>query len=146
MKTGLFTIFAAVGALLLGTVSLADMSIPTTVMVFFQKDEKPYKKPVDFTVRCYGWTSYPGQRGFPPGRKPEPYTPKEVYSFSGSCPDYGCSIRHDLYLNYKHIDYCDLEGKSEGLPFKVEKFGNMPVGTCSGSFKQRCELRLTLPK
>ncbi len=151
MKLGLNTMLAAAGAALLVTVSLADIPLRTTVTVFFQKDGKAYHKPVDFNVRCYGWASYPGEPGFPPGRRPEPYTPKEVYSFSGSCPDYACAIHHDLYLNYKHIDYCDLEGKSEGRPFEVKKFGSNPVGACpepkrGSSFEQSCELRITLPK
>jgi hypothetical protein len=132
-------------------VSLADIPLPTTVTVFFHKGGKPNHKPVDFTVRCYGWESYPGQPGFPHAKKPEPYAPKEVYHFSGSCPDYGCVLRHSLYLNYRHIDYCDLEGTSDGRSFTVKKFGSNPVGTCAAtkgglSFEQNCELRISLPE
>lgn len=145
VKTYLMTMLCIVAMVILATASTADIPIPTNLTVLFQKGGKPYRRPVDFKVRCYGWSGLPGKS------RPEPYTPQEIYSFSGSCPDYGCRIRHNFHLNYKHIDYCDLEGVSEGKPFKVEKFGNNPAGTCSegkpgAGFLQNCELSITLTK
>jgi hypothetical protein len=145
MKTYLITILCIIAMVILVTASMADIPMPTNLTVLFQKDGKPYRKPVDFKVRCYGWSGLPGKT------RPVPYTPKEIYSFSGSCPDFGCRIRHNLHLNYTHIDYCNLEGLSEGKRFKVEKFGNNPMGTCSeakpgSGFKRNCELSITLPQ
>lgn len=139
---------AAAGAALFVSVSLADIVTPTIVKVFFQMDGEPYNKPVDFSVRCYGWRTHPTDPDFPSGGKPKHYTPKEVYSFSASCPNYGCPIHHNLYLNYIYIDYCNLEGKTEGRKFRIEKFGTSPVGKCdheSGEEKT-CELRINLPR
>jgi hypothetical protein len=126
------------------TPSLADISIPTTITMLFQKDGKPHRKPVDFKIRCYGYATRPGKPGFPHLIKPDPYTPQEVYSFSGTCSGYGCSIHHSLYLNYRHIDYCDMEGQTEGESFKVEKFGKHPAGECSGG--ENCVLKIALPR
>jgi len=150
MRPILTALLLAAGAAAPITVTVADIQIPTIVTVYFQKEGKPYHKPVDFKVRCYGWASYPGDPGFPPGKKPEPYEPKEVYSFSGACPDYGCKVHHNFYLNYKHIEYCNLEGQSEGTSIRVEKFGDSPISNCrepqpETGYERQCELRITLP-
>jgi hypothetical protein len=129
---------------------LGDIPVPTVVTVHFEKGGKPYDEPVKFTVRCYGWAAYPGDPGFPPGTRPEPYVPKEIYSFSGNCPGYGCKMIHEFYLNYKHIDFCNLEGRTRGRSFAIEKYSDQPVSKCkepSRSLgKRRCELNVALPE
>src|SRR6185295_3391900 len=49
--------------------SFADISIPTIIVGRFEKDGKPYNEPVQFTAHCFGWAAYPGDPGFPPGKK-----------------------------------------------------------------------------
>jgi hypothetical protein len=130
---------------------LADLPTPTVLTVYFQKDGQPYKDRVKFTVHCYGWAAYPGDPGFPPGKKPDPYVPKKVYSFSGDCSGYGCQMVHDFYLNYLHIDFCSLEGRTRGKSFRIEKYGDQPFSRCEDPAsrslgKRGCELKVTLPK
>ncbi len=147
---------AIAAAVSLAGAAWGDIPVPTTVAFYFTRDGKPHTKPVDFSVRCYGWARYPGEPGFKGpdgGERPEPYKPVEVYDYSGSCPTYGCTIHHGLHLNYRHIEYCDVEGKTEGRSFRIEKIGTSPVGACSdvaGSdrprFLRTCELRLAIPK
>jgi hypothetical protein len=155
LKLRLSTSLGIAATVVLSRLSLADISLPATVTVYFKLEGKPYFKPVDFKVRCYGWARHPGQPGWDMdgGKRPEPYTPEEVYDLSGNCPSYGCKIHHSLYLNYKHIDYCDLEGNSEGRSFRIQNFGTSPVGECSddagsgkGWFEHSCELKFAIPK
>ena len=131
--------------------SFADISIPTIIVGRFEKDGKPYNEPVQFTAHCFGWAAYPGDPGFPPGKKPDPYVPKEVFSFSATCPSYGCEIKNSLYHNYRYIEYCDMEGRAGGRPFKVARYGTAPVASCDGGHMaengvRRCELKVTLPR
>lgn len=145
MKLFWTALFGIAATAILATPSAADIPLPTTLTVLFQKDGKPYSAPLEFQVRCYGWSGLPGKS------RPDPYTPKEIYGYSGRCPEYGCRIRHNFHLNYKHIDYCDLEGVSGGKSFRVEKFGNNPQGVCAedkagADFMRNCELSITLPQ
>ena len=130
---------------------LADVAIPTVIIGQFEKDGKPYRDRVQFQVQCYGWTAYPGDPGFPPGKKPDPYVPKPVFGFSGDCESYGCEIKNNLYMNYIHVDYCDIEGTAGGKRFTVSRYGGLPVSRCEqGRYLpefggRRCELNVKLP-
>ena len=107
----------------------ADVLRPTVTNVYFEKEGKPYNKPVSFTINCYGYSWPPG-----PGieKKPGTYTPKKVFSFSATCPKYGCKIYENYYLNYRHIDYCDIEGQADGKQFKIEKYSTTLIfSNCS---------------
>ncbi len=136
--------------LVFGFGAFADVNVPTITKVFFEKDEKPYEKPLDFTVECYGYEWTPG-----PNMEKEPgtYTPEVVYSFSASCPIYGCEIHEPYYLNYRHIDYCNLTGRTEGKAFKIEKYGNTPIdfNGCNDTgkeedFMQLCTAHFAIPE
>ena len=138
-------IFFVLGSLFVSAgITKADMAIPTTTTVYFEKDGKPFSEPVDFTVNCYGYNT-----GIPPVEKqPGNYTPENVYSFSASCPKYGCEIKENYYLNYRHIDYCNLSGKAGGQDFKIEKYGTSPVifSDCSNEgLARKCTLKFEIP-
>lgn len=142
-------IFLIVLALHLTSIPLkADILIPTVTKVYFEKGNQPYRYPVDFTVTCYGYRWRPG----PIMEKKEgTYTPENVFSFSAKCPDYGCEIYENYYLNYRKIDYCNVEGKAEGKDFKIEKYANSPIdfSACKnpgqGKFERACTLKFSLP-
>lgn len=135
----------------------ADVVFPTVTNVYFEKDGKPYNKPVSFTVNCYGYTWPAGPKI---EKKPGTYTLEKVFSFSATCPAYGCKIYENYYLNYRHIDYCDLEGQTAGKQFQIEKYTTNPVLNCSNrnspgfenekddkgnALERKCELRITIP-
>jgi hypothetical protein len=127
----------------------ADLVFPTTTYVYFTRDGEPHDKPVDFTINCYGYWTYDKWRrivDIPPGT----YTPELVFSFSATCPEYGCEIYEPYYLNYRHIDYCDCVGETEGEAFVISNYGSSPVdfskcGTQNDGFTRECELRLDIP-
>jgi hypothetical protein len=152
MKFDLKILLAVVGAALFINGSWADVAPPrATVTVFFAKDEQPYRHPVDFQIRCYGQYVHPNYIDRLKGREP-PF--EEVYKFAGSCPEYGCTFARLDFRQpvYRKIAYCNLTGKTEGRSFKVEKFGNSPVGECergddfATTWRMNCKLNLTLPK
>ena len=133
-------------ALFLGHPSRADITIPTITKVYFEKAGQPYRYPVDFTVTCYGTRWRPGA---PPETQATGAPLQNVYSFSAACPDYGCEIHENYYLNYRKIEYCNVEGKAVGVPFKIEKFAKTPTPDCQypgqGKFERSCTLKFALP-
>ena len=146
----IFLMFSVLGCLLAFSFpSYADVVFPTTTYVCFTKDGQPHDKPVDFTINCYGYWAYDEWRGgavLPPGT----YTPELVFSFSATCPNYGCEINEPFYLNYRHIDYCDCVGETGEEPFFISDYGSSPVDfsqceTENDGFSRECELRLDIP-
>ncbi|MDY6953697.1 MAG: hypothetical protein SWE60_19490 [Thermodesulfobacteriota bacterium] len=129
--------------------SYADIIFPTTTHVYFTRDGEPHDKPVDFTINCYGYWAYDEWRGGA-ALSPGTYTPELVFSFSASCPGYGCEVYEPFYLNYRHIDYCDCVGQTEGKPFLISDYGSLPVDfsqceTGNDALSRECELRLDIP-
>jgi len=119
----------------------ADIAIPTEIGVCFEKNGKPYKKPVDFNVTCFGRHVWPHE---PPSRLEEPLS--KVFSFSAQCPTCGCKIEKAFHMNYIRVEYCDLEGTVSGKRFKVEKYAKEPVSDCKGDgFRNHCQLRVKIP-
>jgi len=102
----------------------ADITTPTITHVYFTNNNTPVNSPVDFTVNCYG-TFF--KFGEPPKKT---YTPANVFSFSATCSTYPCKIFENYYLNYKMIDYCDLEGKAGNETFSIPKFTKTPIPSC----------------
>ncbi len=83
-----------------------------------------------------------------PGRSEEPKKREEVFSFSGRCPHYGCTIQQNYYLNYRRIDSCDMTGSAGGKPFKITNYGAEPIdfSKCEYSGGQRtCKATFTIP-
>jgi len=126
----------------------ADVVVPTVTTVFFERGGRPVHQPVEFKVHCFGsYIRFGDPSSFEP-KGPRTYTPVEVFSFAAKCPDYGCEIHEPFYLNYDHIDWCDLEGRVAGKPFKVERYAKLPVplDSCTGSIEmRRCELKIKIP-
>ena len=118
----------AVIALLTGAVmpASADVSIPTNTYVYFEQGGVPYNGSVQYTVACYGYTAYPNSPYFMSNTAPE-NTSETVYSYSASCPGYGCVIYEPYYLNYRHIARCDLSGTAGNRSFSVSNFATTPM-------------------
>ena len=106
---------------------LADVPITRQVTLELSRQGEPYRAPVSYMVRCYGYTFDPG---LDPLLPPGSYTPEEVYRFQAECPAFGCKTVLDTYLNYRHIDTCDLEVQAQGQQYLVENFGSWPFGEC----------------
>jgi len=142
-------VYAAIILTALTASACADINIPTATKVYFEKDGRPYDKEVEFTVSCSGY-----ETGIPPREKPPgTYTPEVVYSFTASCPSYGCEIYESYYLNYRHIDYCSLSGRTEGLTFRIENYSTRPVdfSSCTSGdeenrYERKCALSFRIPE
>lgn len=128
----------------------ADDVLPTVTAVFFERGGRPVHQPVEFKVHCFGYYITPTDPGPFKPKPPGSYTPVEVFSFAAECPDYGCKIREPFYLNYRHIDWCDLEGRVAEKPFKVERYATSPVNfdKCTKNAAaewRRCSLKIQIP-
>ncbi|MFH1284467.1 MAG: S-layer homology domain-containing protein [Candidatus Peregrinibacteria bacterium] len=105
----------------------ADMVSPTGTNVYFSIENVPYNSNVEYTIDCYGYTySFDSWEEKEPGT----YTPEVVYSYSASCPEYGCTIYEPYYLNYRNLDYCNLTANTQDGEYFLEKFASTPVPTC----------------
>lgn len=112
--------------LLTMTTSFADVLTPTLTKVYFYKDGKQFDGEVKYTVDCFGYN-----QGFDEAEKVTgSYTPEVVYSYSATCPSFGCNVYENYYTNYKHIDYCDLTGTAEEKEFSIKKFADYPIKEC----------------
>ena len=117
--------------------------------MFFEQAGQPYDGPVDFTITCSGYRFRPGPLAT---LAPGSYTPEPVYTFLGTCAGYGCEVDHDLYLNYRVIDRCDLEGTTGGVRFAVKNYASRPIdlAACSGPTgpegRSNCELHVAIPE
>jgi S-layer homology domain len=121
------SVFVVMCFLVLAPMAVADVAFPTVTTVYFEQDGEPYDGPVDYEVNCYGYEWDPGLEVVPEDYDPE--NPEVVYSYTASCPEYGCEIDENYYLNYRHIDYCELNGleESTGDFFSIENFAETPV-------------------
>ncbi|HUV46809.1 MAG TPA: hypothetical protein VMW29_01615 [Candidatus Bathyarchaeia archaeon] len=119
----------------------ADVAIPTENTVYFTLNGEPYNKPVNFEISCYGYTFSPGKFE---EKTPGTYTPENVYFWSASCLNYGCRINKSHYLNYRHIDYCDLYGTTDGQNFTIKNFGTSPEVNCEGGATRKCTLNFEI--
>lgn len=161
-KATLLSIAAA--ALLLGVwlapqATHADILIPTKTTVYFDNaDGTEHFKPVDYTLTCYGYDWLPTTETVT--KEEGSYNPEKVYSYSAYCPHYGCTIYEDYYLNYRHIDFCKIDGETGGMEFTIENVGGRPVDfdTCKDvkngeeendkgyAIMRACEVHFTLPE
>lgn len=130
MKSKFLNVFLILAILLTGvSVVFADVYTPTLTNVYFYEDGEPVTGEVEYTVNCYGQEYYPQNDEEPMAEGT--YTPELVYSYSATCPEFGCNVYENYYLNYRLIDFCDLEGTYNGEDFKIEDFGTSPVPECS---------------
>jgi len=104
----------------------ADIMVPTNTRVYFEKDGVPFNGSIDYTVNCYGHFDYPWIRETTPTQV-NPAGEKEIiFSYSASCPGYGCTIYEPFYLNYRAIDTCDMQGTAGSIPFVLRNFTSDP--------------------
>jgi hypothetical protein len=109
-----------------------DEMVPTNTHVYFEKDGQPFNESVQYTVSCYGyrcdWSTCS-----PPARTENrsKITPEIIFSYSATCPGYGCTIYEPFYLNYRHIDQCDLEGTTKEGNFTLKNFSTTPLPNCT---------------
>lgn len=136
----------------------ADIIRPTVTNVFFEKNGVAYNDSVTFNVGCYGYTFYGARPGFEVKKEPGTYTPEIVFSFKASIKNYGDSIYEPYYMNYRHIDYCNIEGNTKEGNFSIKNFSNSPVNfsLCGDTeekhivngreneFYRKCSLRVNL--
>lgn len=112
----------------------ADVAILTLTKVYFEKDGEEYDDVVQYSVNCYGYMYadnwWDGGDGNEVPDDYDPDNPEKVYSYSATCPEYGCEIYESYYTNYRHIDYCDLIGLIDGEYFEIENIPYKPVPVC----------------
>lgn len=135
-------LFVAVILLFLSIVPVsADQLAPTLTKVYFEENGSPVNESLSFTMNCYGYTCKWYDCGYTcrqygcgnPEITPSPgaYVPEIVFSFSATCPSYGCTIYEPYYLNYRHVDRCDIEGDLGGEKFIVRNFSDTPIPNCT---------------
>lgn len=117
----------------------ADVPVSEYIRMYFEQEGEPYDQPARFRITCYGYRYDAGPE--PPTRVPGSYEPEVVYSISGRCPHYGCKIAHELYLNYLHIEYCDLLVDAEDQEYTLSNYASSPMSACEG---MECWLRVDL--
>ena len=145
-------------ALLFGMLMLpcihADVITPTVTKVYFEKDGKPFDKAVEFTANGFGYSFSPGAFEV---KEPGTYAPENVFSFSATVSGYGGSIYETYYMNYRHIDYFELEGKTADGNFIIKNISADTIpGECHDAqqadidpnsnmpVERACELRFNL--
>jgi hypothetical protein len=102
----------------------ADIITTTVTKVYFEDDGKPYNGDISYSVKCYGYR-YP--IGPFVNKTPGTYTSEMVFAFSGTYKNYGDKIYETYYINYRQIDYCNLEYTLNGEKKIVEKYSDFPV-------------------
>ena len=132
----------------------ADIAMPSITTFYFQKDGKPYEKPLTFTIDVYGYQQAPPNFE---EKQPGTYTPVKVRSFPSdsrenySCPSYGCAIRDYNFptVKYGHVDYYIFKIKSADGSFEVkdgsisyEKNCSTPAG---GYEEYKCSVSVSIP-
>ncbi|MDO8873608.1 MAG: hypothetical protein Q7V05_12905 [Methanoregula sp.] len=108
----------------------ADLMIPTITHVYFEKDGGPLHGSADYTVTCYGYRN----PGWPHGYTtlaPGSYEPYEVYRYSASCPDYGCTVFEPYYYKPNIIDRCDLKVTVGSSVYTIHNFSTLPYTHCT---------------
>ncbi len=113
---------------LLSVPAYADVAVTTETKVYFQNHGAPILEEVDYTVTCDGYEDY-----FWDEAASQDTEIGQVYSYTASCPNYGCKIYEGYYLNYKIIDSCDVEGTYGDESFKIENFANEPIVDCESA-------------
>ncbi len=112
---------------------LADEIQPTITHVFFEKDGMPFNESVHFTVDCYGyaWKMWDGSAPEDRSAK-QNHSSELVYSYSASCPSYGCTIYEPYYHAERlYVDRCDVKGQTAGFDFSIRNFSLSPIPNCT---------------
>jgi hypothetical protein len=118
--------------------ALADVAVLTVTKVYFEKDGEEFDQEVQYSVNCYGYEFAENWWESEGAEVPEDYdpaNPDKVYSYSASCPEYGCEIYENYYANYRHIEYCDLVGLIGGEYFEIENIPYKPLPVCQDAIQ-----------
>ncbi|NMB78564.1 MAG: hypothetical protein GYA23_05660 [Methanomicrobiales archaeon] len=109
----------------------ADQIVPTKTTIFFEQDGKPVTDPVSFTVDCYGYscTTFSCEM-IPWHNESGGQIPDLVFTYSATCPSFGCSIYEPFYLNYRNISRCTLRGSTGGMRFSLPNYSATPLPDC----------------
>jgi hypothetical protein len=123
----------------------ADIINSSTILmkIYFEKDGRPYDRPVKFTVTCYGHNFSDKTM------KNNISSSKEIFSFSGISQYYPYRYTENYYGRGLRIDYCVVEGEPEtGEKFTIKYPDLLKSGVCSntGDGKQVCDLRFDISK
>jgi len=111
-----FFLICLFAIIVLAPMTHADMVPPTLTYVYFDQGGIPFNGSVNFTVTCYG---YP--MGIPPiTLAPGSYEPKPIYKYSVNYTGYGSPDYHQTYLQYTHIDSCELDGLVNNQNFTIK--------------------------
>jgi hypothetical protein len=119
--------------LVLSGFALADEIDPTITHVFFEKDGRPFNESVYFTVECYGyaWKMWDGSALEDRIAKVN-HSSELVYSYSASCPSYGCTIYEPYYHAERlYVDHCDVRGQAGGTDFSIRNYSLSPIPNCT---------------
>ncbi|MDO9324194.1 MAG: hypothetical protein Q7T80_04460 [Methanoregula sp.] len=127
-----FCCVSIIALLLLSCPVCGDTLIPTNTQVYFEKDGQPFNESVQFTVECYGYRCDWNNCTPPAGTGNISETaPAVIFSYSATCPGYGCTIYEPFYLNYRQIDRCDLDGVTNKGNFTLQNFSTTPLPQCN---------------
>ena len=98
----------------------ADVATPTLTKVYFEQDGQAVHEEVEYTVTCDGY-----HQGFD---EPDPVDPtiETVFTYSATCPDSGCNVYENYYMNYMVINSCELVGTRGDDTFTIS-IGDTPV-------------------
>jgi len=115
-----FSLICLCAIVLLVTVVHADMVTPKITYVYFTLGGIPYNGTVNYTVTCYGYPMDTRQITLAPGS----YQPQPVYQYSENYSGYGSPSYQQSYLQYTHIDRCELEGVADNRNFTIRNFSS----------------------
>lgn len=107
----------------------ADLATPAITHVYFEKDGAPHNESVHYTVSCY--MERTRDTGGSNRTAPEIQYDK-VFSYSASCPGYGCTVYEPYYrVDFMKLDQCDLAGETGGKKFTLSNFSTLPYSRCT---------------
>lgn len=105
----------------------ADVSLPSITHVYFEKDGAPVHDSIRYTVNCYGHYEYPWMPQITAAVENGSSRIDVIYTYTATCPEYGCTVYEPYYLNYRVIDSCDIEGEAGGEYFMIKNFSDTPL-------------------
>jgi hypothetical protein len=114
-RISLLLVFLFAAILLVPAVH-ADMIVPKLTYVYFDQGGIPYNGNVNFTVTCYGY----GTGYYPLITPTGSYQPQPIYRYSVNYTGYRSPDYHQSYLQYTHIDWCELEGIANNKNFTIK--------------------------
>jgi hypothetical protein len=154
-KIILISMFAAIALsfLTVAKPAAADMAWPSATKIYFTQGGQPYNSPVDFSLKCYGYTYFDANGNRQQIREPGTYTPELLISYGPYKYDkYGFEIDGSNYFSTKqgNIDYCDVYGNTQGQDFVIKNQAvNMEkdcqMSSPSGSDSTACSLTMNIP-